>query len=227
MTKPKITEAEFRGIKYKFYDYDDTLGVLGDHYKTFQKGITFYDDDNIVDIGANQAVFSIMMAKEFPKVKIYGYEPVTETYHKALANIELNEVTNIEMFNLGVTGDGRDITMSWVPSWSGGGTMYMKDRTDEHSVQYNVHTVTLDDIIRKLRRIRLLKFDCEAAEYEIFYASKLLDRVDMAVGEIHHDWRDTGWKPVYKNQKYDDADIHKLATYINSKTRLRYYVKCG
>lgn len=48
-----------------------------------------------------------------------------------------------------------------------------------------LETIGLDDILRSFSRVRLLKLDCEGAEYPILYTCTELRRVDEVVCELH------------------------------------------
>jgi FkbM family methyltransferase len=216
----RLIKLEFQGIKYEFVENPDTLFLVGelfsDNYKIFNKNVTFSDGDIVLDIGANQGVFSIMMSKRFPNIKIHAFEPVPETYYLANRNIMLNEPNNIILYNYGVSGDGKPITINWFPGSTGGASTFVANLTDQHVKSENIPTLRFDEIMKGFDRVRLLKFDCEGAEYDTFYNSTSLDRVDYAVGEIHTN-------KILRDKGYD---INHLATFINNQTTLLYYEWC-
>jgi len=141
--------------------------------------------DVVLDIGAHIGVVSIYLALRFPGVRILAYEPVKENYQRLVRNIEVNGVAlSVIPHNLAVTGNGRDVTLHGeLNRNSGGSSLWATD-----GAVYTAHSVTLGDIFRTyaLERVRLLKIDCEGAEWEILPAAgKLLERVDYLVGEFH------------------------------------------
>lgn len=68
--------------------------IMDDEYQ--KKGVQITHEDRIiVDIGAGFGDFSIMIAKKFPKAKIYAFEP-DPIYFKLLnVNISRNKIKNV------------------------------------------------------------------------------------------------------------------------------------
>ncbi|RPH75522.1 hypothetical protein EHM76_01465, partial [bacterium] len=64
---------EFRGHKFHFNDTRDSPGLLqeifSDNYLVLKKNIKFEKGDVILDLGANEGFFSIMMAKLYPQAR--------------------------------------------------------------------------------------------------------------------------------------------------------------
>jgi FkbM family methyltransferase len=143
--------------------------------------------DFVIDIGAHVGTFSIYLAKRFPDIRIYAFEPVPETYAYLCRNLELNGVTNVEAYNLAVTRDGRKLPMIAHPSNTGGATTNLRDLQLADHKHYEVESVTLEDIFRDhaIDRCRLLKIDCEGSEYEILLHTPLWSRIDYLSGEFH------------------------------------------
>ena len=57
---------------------------------------------NIVDIGANVGLYSLY-AKHLPNSQFYSYEPYKFTYDLLNDNIKLNNITNVETYNIGLS----------------------------------------------------------------------------------------------------------------------------
>jgi FkbM family methyltransferase len=163
--------------------------------------INFEDGDIVLDIGAQVGVVSIYLAKKHPGIKVYAFEPVTVNYRRLLRNIEANGVTNIIAVNKAVTGDGRTVTIYGdLETNSGGSSIYGPVvGADTHEAP----SVTLAQILNEygIGRARLLKLDCEGAEYEIIGDGALLERVDIVRGELHQN---------NLLAKYDAAEFLKL-----------------
>ena len=49
----------------------------------------------------------------------------------------------------------------------------------------SVEAISLDEVLSRFQRARLMKIDCEGSEFPILLTSKLLTRVDRIVGEYH------------------------------------------
>jgi hypothetical protein len=48
-----------------------------------------------------------------------------------------------------------------------------------------VECIKLDDILAQHEKVRILKIDVEGSEYPILYTSKLLNKIDVILGEFH------------------------------------------
>ena len=194
--------------------------IFTDNYKIFSRGLQFQPDDIILDIGANEGMFSIMMAKLFPFTRIIALEPVQKTFFTMIRNIGLNNVTNIHPYNLGVGGRSNKSEIIYCDKvYSGGSSMVVTPNFESQDI-VNIEVVAFDDIfdIRKfpeINRVKLLKMDIEGAEYETLYNSTCLPRVDNMVAEFHINDRLTGM----------GYDINELATWVGSQTKLVYFEK--
>ena len=143
--------------------------------------IDFHDGDVVLDIGAHIGVISIYLAKKYPGLRIYAFEPIEANFQNMLANIEANQAIDITPVNCAVTGDGRDIQIGGDSSQNTGGfSMYSRQNP------VTVHSVTLEQIFKAyhIERVKLLKIDCEGCEYEVL-RPHMLGRVDHLRGELH------------------------------------------
>jgi FkbM family methyltransferase len=162
--------------------------IFGDNYKVIEKGVIFEPNDIVIDIGANIGMFSILFAKLHPYITIYAIEPVAETYIKLYQNIKLNNLTNIIPINTAISGGEKIKRIIYQSDGLGGASSYVKDMHDL-SKKTTIYTgcITLDELIVELniKSCKMLKIDCEGAEYDILYNSKLLERINYLVGEFH------------------------------------------
>src|SRR5437667_2239012 len=62
----------------------------------------------------------------------------------------------------------------------GGGNVVFEDGR-----RISVRCEPLDSILSNIRRVRLIKLDCESSEWPILFSSRLLECVDELVGEYH------------------------------------------
>lgn len=160
--------------------------ILDDDYRL--KEIEFRPGDVVIDIGANIGIVAIYLAKTHPGIRIVAIEPVPTTFGHLQENINLNAVSNITALNCAVTKDGRDLRMIVNPGHSGGSTGHLRDLKQPGHYNLTVKSRTLDGIFDEYvpERCRLLKIDCEGAEYEILSSARCLNRVDHLGIEIHH-----------------------------------------
>jgi len=148
----------------------------------YKLDLDYKPGDVVIDIGAQVGVVSAYLGKKYPFLKIIALEPVKENYDRLVRNLEANGVQNVTPLNMAVTSDGRDVVMDGsLDQNSGSMTIYGKGKA-------TIKSMTLDDIMRTFHidNVRLLKIDCEGAEYEILESSEhLLDKIGAIRGEIH------------------------------------------
>lgn len=209
-----------------FRRFNSTIDeIFNDNYKVIENKILFNKNDIVIDIGANIGAFSILLAKLYPFITIYAVEPVAEAYIQLCENIELNNLTNIIPINVAINGLGfgfkRVQKIIYAPSESGGASSYITQIDDNDPGHKIVYTgcITLDELFIDLHieGCRLLKIDCEGAEYDILYNSHMsLNRTSYLVGEFHDN--------DYLRQLGHSPD--KLAKYCSNFLKVIYYEYC-
>ena len=76
--------------------------------------LDYIDKNNteyFIDVGSNIGYYSLVIAKKFPNIKIFSYEPVKKTFYKFKKNISLNKIENIFSFNFGLSDKNKLIKM--------------------------------------------------------------------------------------------------------------------
>jgi len=129
------------------------------------------DNATIIDLGANIGVFSIYAATQASNVKIYAYEPLKDFYELMLENVKANrKEENIKCFNLAVASDSLPRTL-YVKGTAFFFPTFIAAQDDASQVAIQVPCITLSEIFETndLKKVDLLKMDCEGAEYEILY----------------------------------------------------------
>jgi FkbM family methyltransferase len=157
--------------------------VLRDEYRT--KRIDFKAGDIVIDVGANVGITSMWLAKTHPYIKIYSFEPNFRNFKHFQKNLGLNDIQNVEAFNLAVTADGRNVKIGVDEFNTGGASIYKISDGDKHVNECK--SINLDQFIeeRGIERIKFLKMDCEGAEYEILPNFRNWSKVEYLSIEIH------------------------------------------
>ncbi len=150
--------------------------------------IKFSPNDVMIDIGAHVGIVSIYVAKKYPFVKIYAFEPIPDNYEHLTANLRLNDVYNVVPHNLAVTSDGRkfDMLVNFANN-SGGATGHLRDMRLSNHFYYVVDSIPFDNIFDNydITACKLLKIDCEGTEHEIIRGTRYLNRIEYLSGEFH------------------------------------------
>ena len=214
---------EFRGQKFEFMDTKSAPQlveeIFSDNYKVFEKGIEFRDGDVIVDVGANEGFFSIMIAKLFPKTRVIAIEPIPKTVATLSKNIVLNSTLNVEVFPYCVSAPGQKAVKFIVSKDFSGGSTSKCTFNPEHHYEVEVPAFPLDQVFDILRidRCRLMKMDIEGAEYEVLYPSSVLEKTDYFTGEIHTNLR----------LECEGRRMVGLASWISNRTQCIHLEPCN
>lgn len=199
MLNKEIRTFNIEGMELMFQDISgsQTLkwvvreALIEDEYGL--KDIIFEKGDIVLDIGANIGCISIYLAKKNPDITIYAYEAHPINYDSLIYNLNLNNVTNVVAINKAVySKTGEILRISLDENNTGSSSCFI----DGGSKSVNVPTISMDDIIEehKISELKLLKIDCEGAEFDIFDGSKLLKKINIEnLGmEVHGFMRDHG-----------------------------------
>lgn len=148
-----------------------------DEYRMSER--EFAPDDVIVDVGAHIGSFT-WLAKQRGSSTVYSFEPCRQNYLLLGLNVGTRQ------FNQAL----------WRSDGQRYGSLYFQPSTNQENtgggdVLYEFGTtvdfMSLDWFIERhnIKRIRLLKLDCESSEYPILLTSKHLGICDEIIGEYH------------------------------------------
>jgi FkbM family methyltransferase len=176
------------------YDLENIVAnvVHQDEYRIAQKA--FEPGDVILDVGANIGVFSLL-CHVLGSRAIFCYEPASRNFELLKTNV--GSLPGVHIFHAAVwRSDGseeNELTLSEGPH-SGSHSVLATGHVLDFAAQvlldarvpaYPVSSVALDAILKRFNRVKLLKLDCEGSEFPILLTSRLLDRVERIVGEVH------------------------------------------
>lgn len=213
---------EFRGQKFWFEPTRDAPGLIaeifGDNYKVLQRGVEFREGDVVLDVGANEGMFSIMLAKLFPQTRVIALEPVPRTFWTLVRNIGLNGCGNVEARNVGIGKSGQKTAILNVSKDYSGGSTAWCTHNPEHHDRVEVELLSLDEAfsLYGIDRCRLLKCDIEGMEYEALYGSTVLPRVDYFTGEFHSNRR----------LDFESRRMDGLVTWVANQTQFIHVDLC-
>tara|TARA_B100001029_G_scaffold131341_1_gene110232 strand:+ start:347 stop:1093 length:747 start_codon:yes stop_codon:yes gene_type:complete len=150
-----------------------------------QFGVKVDDGDLVVDIGAHVGIFSTYAAQKNKSGKIFSFEPFKDNFNRLKFHKELNKISNINIYNLAISGENGK-KFFYINSKNSGGNSFIKDIYRNKEII--VETIKLTDFCKKekIRKIDFLKMDCEGAEFEIFEKDEsFLKIVKKIIMECH------------------------------------------
>ncbi|MFN3850216.1 MAG: FkbM family methyltransferase [Spirosomataceae bacterium] len=140
----------------------------------------------IVDCGANVGMATLFFKWLYPNAKIYAFEPQPKTFGYLKSNVEVNNLKDVQIFNLALSNQNGFIDFYIDDSANLMGSI-LESRVSGQKVQ--VECKKLSDIVKE--PIDLLKVDVEGAETLIMddiIQNKLLNKqnIKQILMEYHH-----------------------------------------
>jgi FkbM family methyltransferase len=189
--------ARFNGLQF-YIESSEEFFIIKEVF--IEKDYNLLSKDNFVvfDIGMNIGVSSLFFASNKKVSQIYSFEPVTTTYQQALYNLTLNpQIANkVQTFNFGLGGFSRTEKVLYNPQAKGNCGIRLdlslvidKDYAEEIAIDIQDCSEVLPALIAKHpNEKKIVKMDCEGAEYEIIQKlsdSQLLSEIDVLILEWH------------------------------------------
>jgi FkbM family methyltransferase len=165
-------------------------------------GLDVYDDirrivndvdtiETVFDVGANIGMTALRMLKEYPKAKIYSFEPVRSTFTQLVDNTRRHGRIECQMIGLGKTV-GQATCLLHSDHQKNSLIEGLSDRLHAEPIGDEIiHLETLDSVTKKLdvSSIDLLKIDTEGGDLAVLQgASGLLARksIRFVYFEFHY-----------------------------------------
>jgi len=144
------------------------LELVGETWAEMVYGSTVAErGQTIMDIGANVGVFTLFAASRSPHASIIAIEPTPRSYGYLCSNARSNKLSNVIP------------VQAACGATQGRATIYRRGSEAMNCLYpggtplFEVDVLTLDNLFVRfqIESCRLLKLDCEGAEYDILYAA--------------------------------------------------------
>lgn len=187
-----LHEKTINGIKLQIEGYRDIpfqfIELENDDYKFDQ--IELNANDVIVDIGANVGTVCCYLAKKYPFVKIIAIEPNPVTYCYLLRNLITNRIpkSTVKPINVGISINNAPIQIYYEPDFLGSASSYIPEIAEIRKFRDVIcETKTLDLIFNEenIDFCKLLKIDCEGAEFDCLLSTEILPKIEHIKAEFH------------------------------------------
>jgi FkbM family methyltransferase len=138
---------------------------------------------NVIDIGANKGITTVIIAKRIGGGKLYSFEPVPEYSHTLRKNLSSNRLENVKVYELAVTDQvGR---VNFYHKGLSSGIIF-----EEGAKKFEASATTVDRFLseEKVERLDLINMDCEGSELLVLRGAKETLRKNKIriFCEIHH-----------------------------------------
>lgn len=135
------------------------------------KDVFLDEGDYVIDAGANIGLFSIFAARKVgSKGKIFSFEPISETKKILNDNIALNEIKNIESFQLALGQKNEYRKFFLDPQRLSRASGFFKEGKESDKVK----VLALDEFLEEeeISKIDFLKADIEGMERDLLRGAK-------------------------------------------------------
>ncbi|MDP4286098.1 MAG: FkbM family methyltransferase [Bacteroidota bacterium] len=168
-------EFKFLDSKHRFFSYEFREICINDcyHLKELKNKLRFVK--TVLDIGANQGLFTIAARQQFPKAKIFCYEPNKELQRVLDHN---SKQLKANVWYEAVTKEDCKVELEF-------GETDLQNTTKVSSNGEIAGTAFKKVIERAGGNIDLLKLDCEGAEWELFEDEGSWDNIRSLTMEYH------------------------------------------
>lgn len=170
----------------------------------------------VVDVGANVGMVSLALSRLLPHARIYALEPHPVTYRYLVHNLRRNRAANVMAFNVGLSRDGRNLSLSYDATNSGGTSAFVVPTSNTTSAR----TATLAGFLDALciDTVDLLKLDCEGCEYEVLGDGPdadnfLWQRIRQLRGE-RHEWVGIRPTPTQRKRMHRLLSVHPRFSFV-------------
>lgn len=180
------------GSKYIVRPGTGDLGVINEAAimnPYFGSGAVSLTSDSIVlDVGANIGDFSVQAARRCQTGRVYAIEPIQENCEQIKRHVNLNNLLNVDLFQLALGGYNGDINIHVNGSmsstqWGSGESRQVPQLTLPQFMQ-----------LANIKTIDLLKLDCEGAEWELLPAAEsVISSIRQICMEYHNGKLDADW----------------------------------
>jgi len=162
---------------------------------------------NILDIGANIGVHSIVYSNYLTTGNVYSFEPQKEVYNLLCQNIEINNCFNVIPYNFGASNEDNIFFMNANYEEKLNQGAFRICNQLEHSTGIYIECKKIDDLI--LSNIGYIKIDVEGHELEALYGmtNTILNEHPTILIEIHES------SPT-KNDVFKFFENHSYTKYI-------------
>ena len=184
----------------------------------------------VVDVGAGIGDFTILAACSSASTKVFAYEPYAPSYTLLQENLALNQVTNVQSYNLAVGGH---VGILHLDQSAGEPLQVQSSRNNDHQRDPSrdgiVPAVDLETVLvdNQIDRCDLLNLDCEGAEYAILFNAEdhVLSRVDRIIMEYHDGLTEYDHNDLYRYLTGRGYQVEITPNYVHRDLGYLYAVR--
>ena len=172
------------------------FGWMGCAEKRFLRSVV-RDDSIVADVGANQGLYTLWLARVATSGHIYAFEPDPELFDCLEQNVRDNQLTNISAIQAAASNCSGTLAFTTNRLNRGDNRIDAKALPDKSTQQ--VQAVILDEIVSD-RCLDLLKVDVQGFEIEVLLGAQKTLKSNPALTIVFEFWpyglRQAGHQPI-------------------------------
>jgi len=203
-----------------FGDYEKENGVIID--------FLLKDNDVFFDVGANMGWYSINTALSHPKLKIYCFDPIPNTYDFLIKNLKLNGLSQIHAHNFAFSDYVGELELFYYKEGSGNASLAnLSEGDDVEKIKCRAETIDEFTVCEEIG-VDFLKCDVEGAELKVFQGGLTTITRDKPIvfSEILRKWsRKLGYDPNEIFSFFYDLQYRAFTAIDRDSSRLNSMVQ--
>lgn len=155
----------------------------------FYKNMLPTEKYNIIDVGAQSGLYSLY-AKYLPLSTFYSFEPFTPTFDLLNQNIKLNNIINVQTYNIGLSNKKDKMILNTCVEHNGLHTLGSKPLRFHNIKPIEIEVNTIDELFfEKNIPVHFIKIDTEGWEYKILLGA--MKTIHKYKPMIQIEWNET------------------------------------
>jgi len=160
--------------KYIICSDDNYILQIGNNFEPYMCAlfsILIEKKDVVADIGANIGLTTLLFSSIAEYV--YAFEPSLTTFNFLKMNISNSNITNVDLYNIGLGNEKRTAKITFAANNRSGGFVSDLIRPEQDHVTEEIKIVTIDDFYQNKKLIpTFLKLDVEGFEQNVIKGGK-------------------------------------------------------
>jgi FkbM family methyltransferase len=171
-------------LNFRDYEVEEVESIIGLIRASSKPEPVFFD------IGANIGWYSIRIAQEFRRARLFAFEPIPSTFKLLSEHLKLNCIENVQALNYGLSDENKDVSFYYYREGSGNASLSnVASRDSVELIESRVRK--LDDVVNELGVFPdFIKCDVEGAELKVFKGAinTLKTRTPTVLTEMLRKW---------------------------------------
>jgi FkbM family methyltransferase len=160
------------------------LGLMGtDEIELLQRFVQ--PDSRIADVGANQGIYTLFLARLASRGHVYAFEPDPTLFSSLQANVRRNHVENVTLFNAAAASEPNRLTLQ--PGRLNRGDNRIISDVSAGAGTIEVEAIALDQVIPS-SGLDLLKIDVQGFELNVLRGATQLLQQNYALVILLEFW---------------------------------------